>query len=49
MTKSLDNGLLEDKNTKSWFGYRCRSILRYIKILFRSQKVEILKVLEVSC
>jgi len=51
MTKSLDNKLLEDKTQEADLyinNHGCKSILRYIKVLFRSQKVNVSDVLEVG-
>jgi len=51
MTRSLDNKLLEDKTQEAdpyINNYGCKSILRFIQVLFRSQEVNISDVLEVG-
>jgi len=51
MTRSLDNKLLGDKIQEAdpyVNNHGCKSILRYIKVLFRSQEVNVSDVLEVS-
>ena len=51
MTRSLGDKLLEDKTQETDLytnEYKCRSIFRYVRALSKSQKADILDVLEVS-